>query len=430
MKIKYILNYKNYEINKDNIIYNIKIIKEYNFVLIKSENYSKKVEIDILSNKIGINFNSIREIYDYLINILKKNNVSIKKVLENDSIILLLKTNKQNFELILKFNKKDDFYKNRITLIDDSYIDYVLDNTFTTFNSMNNIFYLIYSTEFKSIICYDIVNQKKINEIKKAHKKHITNFRHCLDNNNKRDLVMSISCDDNNIKIWNINNFECILNINNFNSIGKLYSSCFLKEKNDIFIITSNYNYLYYENNCDLIKVLNLKGEKIKEINESNENIFYIDIYYDNKNLKKYILTGNEGYIKAYDYDNNKLFYKYNDNMNYEIRSIIINEKKEMTKLINSGKSGFIKIWNFHTGMLLYTIDSHISETLGMCLMNNNNIIIGCNNCYIILINSEYNITYSLGHRNCTSTVKKIIHPLFGECLISQGNDGKINLSK
>ena len=45
-------------------------------------------------------------------------------------------------------------------------------------------------------------------ELKNSHNQYITNFRHYLEEKNKRDLIMSISCQDNNIKIWNVNKLE------------------------------------------------------------------------------------------------------------------------------------------------------------------------------------------------------------------------------
>ena len=61
------------------------------------------------------------------------------------------------------------------------------------------------STENKSIITLNLINNKKIIEIKNAHNNYITNLRHYLDKNNNRDLLLSVSNVDFNIKIWNVN---------------------------------------------------------------------------------------------------------------------------------------------------------------------------------------------------------------------------------
>ena len=128
-----------------------------------------------------------------------------------------------------KFNKETDFntefktdpmkisYKGKITK--DSYAFSSsclsrLDNTFTVFKSnFDNIIYLIYANENKSIISYNLIERKKINELANAHNNNITNFRYYLDKEKKRDLLISISSDDRNLKLWNINNLECLIYI-------------------------------------------------------------------------------------------------------------------------------------------------------------------------------------------------------------------------
>lgn len=63
---------------------------------------------------------------------------------------------------------------------DDLSCDYY-NNSFLIFKSINDIIYLLYSTENKSIITFDLVHNKKINEIKNAHNSHISNFKHIQD---------------------------------------------------------------------------------------------------------------------------------------------------------------------------------------------------------------------------------------------------------
>ena len=83
----------------------------------------------------------------------------------------------------------------------DSFSYFYLDNTFVVFTSINNILTLIYTTKDKSIVSFDLIDNKKINTIKGAHKELITNLRHNLDKTNKKDLLLSISY-DSNIKLW------------------------------------------------------------------------------------------------------------------------------------------------------------------------------------------------------------------------------------
>ena len=71
---------------------------------------------------------------------------------------------------------------------------------------------------------------------------------------------MSITVKYNNLKIWNINNWECILNLKNINKEGFLYSACFFNKYNEIYIICSNYNY----NISEPIKIFDFNGKKNK----------------------------------------------------------------------------------------------------------------------------------------------------------------------
>ena len=88
---------------------------------------------------------------------------------------------------------------------------------------------------------------------------------------------MSVSEDDNNIRIWNVNNWECIQNITNINNVGELLSPCFLKENNQIYIITSNCN---KNGNSEYIKVFDLNGQKIREINNYHSINKYQIVYH------------------------------------------------------------------------------------------------------------------------------------------------------
>ena len=196
------------------------------------------------------------------------------------------------------------------------------------------------------------------------------------------------------------------------------YYACFLEKNKQIYIITSNYN---KNGNSEYIKVFDLGGDKIKEINDSNEDTYCINNYYDKKLSKNYIISGNYGYIKSFDYNNNKLYHKYNDKGRGSVHSIIIRNMKDILKIIESCYDGFIRIWNFHSGLLLTKIKCFI-PLFGITLWNDNYLFAGCSDNSIKLIDLEKKlIIKSLkSHSNKVLTVKKIIHPKYGECIISQ----------
>ena len=142
---------------------------------------------------------------------------------------------------------------------------------------------------------------------------------------------MSVSSNDNNIKIWNFKNQECILNLTNFHKHSEIYSSCFLKNNNQILIVTNNYITTFNSNGDNkAIKLFNIKGKYLDSY-FSKEKITFIDIFYDDKN--KYIIAGNDGFIESFIYYNNRAIKRYEDCNNNLIYSIIINYNDEPIKL-------------------------------------------------------------------------------------------------
>ena len=316
-------------------------------------------------------------------------------------------------------------------LTEDSYATCLFDNSFCVFKSINNILYLIYVNDNKSIISYDLNNMKKVNQIKSPHNDYISYFRHYLDKINKRDLLMTISCYENHLKIWNINNWDILVNLKKVNDTGYLNSACFLNEMNHIYIITSNFNY----SSAGVIKVLDFNGNKIKEINNSNEPTYFIDNYYDNKLSINYIFAGNNGYIKSYNYNENKIYHKYYDieekNQKGKGHSSIIISIEDIIKLIESCFDGKIRIWDFHTGILLNKINVCNEWLRGICLWNKNYLFVGCDDKTIKLIDLNKNIIIKdlIKSNRDMLAVKKIYHYKYGECLVSQGwKDEQIKL--
>jgi WD40 repeat protein len=332
-----------------------------------------------------------------------------------------------------KYSKDDDINNSfpDIQLLKDlsipSFVDDffgILDNTFIVFKSINEIIHLICSNKNKSIMDYNLIDFKLINEIKMAHFKFITNFRHYYDTDNKLDLIISISSIDNNIKLWNANNWDCLYNFMNLNKSGTLFSGCFLNDNKNNYILTSNFNILKKVEN---IKIFDFNGNKIKEIKDSNFNTYFIDCYYDNNLSKNFIITGNSDLIRAYDYNNNEIYKKY-----YEMRgflnahfSIVVykDDNSNDIKLISSSFEGCIKIFNFHTGILLSKIEKKDTQFFGICLWNQQYLFCGSKEGSIYMadiINGKFAKNIEASDYDVI-TLKTISHPFYGKCMISQG---------
>ena len=306
-------------------------------------------------------------------------------------------------------------------------------NTFIAFKSIENIFYLIYINKNNSIISYDIEKNQIINEIKNAHKSTITSIYYYFNKNEKRDLIISISMINSNIKLWNIINWSIVLDLKKIYEEGFLQSACFLETNNDIYIITSNFNYSYTFY-IEPIKIYNLKGNKIKEINESKDITFYIDAFYDSNVNKNYIITGNTGNAKSYDYEENKIYHMYfkEDNIYRIYHNVLVNEShndgQNVLYFIGLSNDNYIRMWNFHSGELLRSIfvknDNLLSYNMifSMCVWNENYFFVGSSDESLKLLKTDTGeIVKNLNDINCEIiALKKLVHPLYGECLISQ----------
>ena len=302
-------------------------------------------------------------------------------------------------------------------------------NSFCLFWSVDRILYLIYANNVNSIISYDLNNDKKINEIKRAHSKYITSFRHYLDGNNKRDLVLSVSTENNNVKVWNIKNYECLCNIKNIYEKSVILSACFVNENNKIFIVTGNEPYKIFEE----IKVFELNGNKCKEIYNYDDLTHFIDSYYDKNSSKNFIITGNASYPRSYDYSNNQLYHKYSDDNNKNQYYMVFFDKDDILKLIECNQDYYIRIWDFHSGKLINKIkisDSVYFKVYSLYVSTNNYLFVGtCEGVILKIDLKTQKIISFFKDQSGVFGIQLIDHPRYGECLVIKGFAGcKIQL--
>ena len=476
---KEILNKNEFKLMKDNINYNIILTKTNDSIIVECSSYIKIFKFGKLSNLIKHNLNSLEDEFNFLYNLFINKNIEIKDILKDTCIILILKLDKNNnnnnnqqiniciylikdklnkdyiinelYNKNIKLEKEIKQLKNNILEMEkltnktenknnfsdsinlvpiiktSSYTRNPKDNTFIIFNSKDSILYLIFGTEKRSIISYNVNDNKKMIEIKKAHDDDIIEFNYCYDKTNNREIIMSLS-PLNFLKIWDLKNWECILVLTKINKIGLLSCSCFLNIKDDIYIVTSNSNYGV---GTEKIKIYNLKGEIVKQINNSNESTLFTSTYYDEGLSATYIIASNKDYIKAYDYDNNKLYHKYYEKNNGHHFTVIVNKIEGLVRLIEPCSSdGFIRIWNFHHGNLLCKISTN-EKICSLCLWNNKYLFSGTIDGKIILIDLINQVvvkTIDKAHKNWVNCIKKFKNNKYGECLVTQGFDEQIQI--
>ena len=286
------------------------------------------------------------------------------------------------------------------------------------FKSIDNIFYIVYGTNRKSIVFYNLLDNKKIAAIKDAHLSYANYFRHILDEKNKRDLILSQNSGVQiiNLKIWNVNTLECIFNFQE-NLLGNI-ESCFLNYQHQIYIIIN-------EGTSELIHVFDLEGNKVKQINNISHFLKYIECYHDLKTNKNFIIICNLDNIILYDYNADEIYHKFEEQNCF---AFSIFNSKEMVKLIARSIDSIL-IWNFHSKELLKKL--HINNISIFCIWSEKYIMASdyINNTIYTINLDDGKKKNIISHEDSVVNIKKIIHPIYGECLLSQNKKGIIKIS-
>lgn len=434
-KEKYKINSKEYTLDKDGKSYII-LIKQSDYrIIITSRQYQLMIDdLQEFYKTNGYLFESFNDLYKFIIDLFDKNRAYIS-FLSNNFMNIILRIFEEKIELNLPFyNLIPDLINFPKNLTYDAFTYYNYTNTFLIFNSINNNkLFLVFTTQEKNVKIYDIIDKKLVLEIRNSTEdnKQITNFRHFYDEYNKRDLIMFIIGIKNCIKIWDAYNWECILELKNIYKEGNIYSSLILNDniKNDLYIITSNCTLF---KDSQPLKIYDLKGNFIKDIPDSNSKTFFLDIFHDIRHSKKYIISVNKEFVKSFDYEKNCCYKKYSDKpegkkINFDgfFYSSVIKffDDNDFIQLIVSGDDGFIRIWDFHEGNLIKKIETDKNCIFSLCLWNNDYLFGAGEDGRIKLIdlNAGVIINEIKGHNKMVCTIKKLIHPIYGECLVSQG---------
>ena len=97
-----------------------------------------------------------------------------------------------------------------------------------------------------------------------------------------------------------------------------------------------------------------------------------------------------------------------------------------------SSTDGFINIWNLYYKFIFKRIDIYKGWLMHIIEWNNKYIIVTeLNNNLIKIIDLEKNEVIRdirTNHIDSVKSIKKILHPIFGECLLSAGRDKTIKL--
>ena len=442
-----LLNIKMPEIDKKNMDNNQKLIDFMNkgYKLTSPKNFinsvkflndsnkfwevSNKINKKIACNDISSNNEEKRlKLSNKIDSILKELELKFDEKMEQmENEIILPKDNPiiySSFNPALKFTKdpKDFVYKEDIC--SSAHKTNSIDKVFCAFKSFSRESLVVWGTPQYNIEFYDLDKGKIIKTIIRAHNQTIFSCRHYSDIKNRIDYLITSSY-DRTVKVWDLKTYSYLVNILNAHSGYYIYSVSILfeEEENSKYIITSAPN--------EYMKIWDFNGKYIRNFGQNDESTYFIDVYYNSKEKKNYILNANSNDVKSYSFQNGEIYHKYKGTPQTWHMSAVVNETREQNILIESDGNGYIRMWEFNTANLIKTISSSSSLNLrGICLWNDDYLFAAGNDYQVKLIDlSGGKLVKSFkGHSSTVCSLEKIVHPKYGECLISQALDGKLKV--
>ena len=341
----------------------------------------------------------------------KGNNIKDYQFIKNPNLILKEILEERNEDLLITNNMIEVYYPKNIK---------------------NELYLILPKTKNFIIDVIRILDYKSIASLK-WHKNLILSVRHFFHSKNNFDYLLSI---DENLKIcvWDLtNNFKLkfIIEINYSQNIS---DALIIIEDNNIneYILTStyginndNYSKLYSFNN-------NGKFDKNIELTNLNKTNYLIKWYNIKDNNDLYIIE--LCYKKIY-------IYKFDDfNVNFTLKQILhesnncngcLIKKNNTDYLWTTSYNGYINIFdldnkqyisNIYNGYNRYCYSSFIK-------WNENYLIIAINhNIKIIDINTKKIINIININNNNDIFSKKILHPYYGESLLTIESNSAIKL--
>jgi len=193
-----------------------------------------------------------------------------------------------------------------------------------------------------------------------------------------------------------------------------------------MIMITSN---TLDDNDKSATKIYSLNnGQFIKYINNTNKNsIYYLLSWYNKKNNKYYIIQLAYKKIIINNLLEDELYselIQQPENFHY---SGFIYNRNNNDYLCSSSLNGYINIWDLYNKNILKTINTNNCYLMHIIKWNNKYIIVAdyFNKSFKIIDLDENKIISNIGgqHTDNVKCIKKIYHPIYGESLLSCGDD-------
>ena len=427
-KLKKIIEEGNKLSSPNNFVNSIKLLNNRS----KSSEIVRKLNEKILANKICSNISNIddnkvkleKKIDSLLSELEKKFDESFETL--KSTLLNISKTPNISYYHSqynsFKSNPKNLYFNKDISSNAHKYN--TIDKVFCVFNSFYKQNLIVWGSSLYALIFFDLDTDKIIKTINNAHNQIIYCCRHYPNTKKKIDYVITTSF-DRSVKVWNVNNFTCEVDIKNIHTNKNVFSACL------IFDEIKDHSYIITSSATDFMKIWDFNSRLKHTFGTSDGNTIFINTYYDIKDKTYYIINGNGTDIKSYNFKNRQLYKRYIGRpRSYHTSAIFLESKTEIIMIETDG-NGYIRFWNFHTAELIRSIFTKPFIILrGMCLWSVKYLIVGASDHQIKLIDIKSGkiVNSFKDHIGKVCTVERINSKKYGECLLSQGLDGKIKL--
>ena len=415
-------------LQKDYFEQNQKLYKENQFLknqLIKYKTIEINKEPFLFKNKIKTDITN--NINDYNSNILSPNKTQKGNKLQ-------LKRNVSTHEM---FNKNPNNLKYLSSIVKNTSAKGV-NSIFEVFTSAKDGQQYLVSKNAKnhSIDIISLTDNKLVKVLNNTIS--LTMVRYFFNYKGYREYL--VTADINKcVIIWDISNDYKVLYKINTEYVDAYIYSCYIFFDNfeNNYIFTSCGLNRYTKNETTYIKMYSLKdGKFIKNLIDSNENnTYYLLIWYNELNKINYLIELCEKKIVITNIIENlkyaELYQSYLKVHKY-YSGFIYSIKDKKNYLCCSTSNGCIVIWDLLNKILMNYIKISQVELYNIIQWNQKYAIVSGGSTKLIKIYDleEFNEAgyIKTNHHSNVNCVKKINHPLYGEALLSCGNDHKIKL--
>ena len=454
------LNKKNEEINNINISLKeretiiieqkellIKLnntIIELNNSLIEKENKIKLIENKLEEKEVIINNLDIiiknKEINDNEVSYQLKNSIN---EINNDlnvkyNELLNMISNLEHNEFIkkinYKFEKDPQGLKFRQNII-NSNASYGWNDIFEVYVSRkDNKEYLVSPNNNNYKLDVISLLENKITVSLKGHNNHIRTIRYFINNMNSEEYLISAD-NDIIVIIWEITyDFNLKYKINT-NYSDNIYSCLLLFDliNENNYIVTSSYAQLD-DNEKSATKLYSLEnGQLVKYILYSNKSaVYYLLSWYNKNNNKYYIIQFTFKAILINSVIDDELYCELIQEPEDNHLSGFIFNLDNKDYLCTSSYNGYINIWNLFNKSIYKVISTNDCVLCNIIQWNNKYSIVADydNKSFKIIDFEKGQVVKDIKgeHTDKVPCVKKIYHPLYGESLLTAGQDNTIKL--